>query len=48
MTDTLLSECRAALSAMQAMIGREEFPPPTIVRARYTDCEYRNFCADLF
>jgi CRISPR-associated exonuclease Cas4 len=48
MTDTLLSECRAALSAMQAMIAREEFPPPTTVRARCTDCEYRNFCADVF
>jgi CRISPR-associated exonuclease Cas4 len=47
-TDALLSECRTALSSMQAMIAREEFPPPTAVRARCTDCEYRNFCADVF
>jgi CRISPR/Cas system-associated exonuclease Cas4 (RecB family) len=47
-TDALLSESRAALTAMQRMIEREEFPPPTAVRARCTDCEYRNFCADVF
>ena len=48
MTAELLSEARAALSAMQDSIEREIFPEPTAVRARCADCEYRNFCADVF
>ena len=48
MTDALLSEARSALSAMQGMIQHEVFPAPTPVRARCTDCEYRNFCGDVF
>jgi CRISPR-associated endonuclease Cas2 len=48
MTAELLSEARAALSAMQDSIGREIFPDPTPVRARCPDCEYRNFCGDVF
>src|SRR5205823_4645019 len=48
MTEVLLSEACSALSAMHAMIQHEIFPEPTAVRARCTDCEYRNFCADVF
>jgi CRISPR-associated exonuclease Cas4 len=48
MTDALLSEARSALVTMQDMIEREIFPDPTLVRARCTDCEYRNFCGDVF
>ena len=48
MTETLLSEARSALAMMQSMIQNEAFPEPTPVRARCTDCEYRNFCADVF
>jgi CRISPR-associated exonuclease Cas4 len=48
MTDALLLEARSALTTMQRSIEREEFPAPTTVRARCTDCEYRNFCADVF
>ena len=29
-------------------IEKEEMPPPTPVRNRCTDCEYRNFCGDVF
>ena len=48
MTETLLAEARSALIAMQDMIQHESFPEPTPVRARCTDWEYRNFCADVF
>ena len=48
MTAGLLSEARAALLVMQDSIERELFPEPTSLRARCTDCEYRNFCADVF
>ena len=48
MTAGLLSEARAALLVMQDSIERELFPEPTSLRAGCTDCEYRNFCADVF
>ena len=38
----------AALATMRDTIQRELFPEPTPVRARSADCEYRNFCADVF
>jgi len=48
MTDDLLDEAHGALVAMHRMIAQETFPDPTPVRARCADCEYRNFCADIF
>ena len=48
MTETLLAEARSSLATMQGMIQHETFPDATPVRARCTDCEYRNFCADVF
>jgi CRISPR-associated exonuclease Cas4 len=48
MSEALFAEARSALSAMQAMIQQELFPEPTLVRARCSDCEYRNFCGDVF
>jgi len=48
MTESLLTEARSALLTMHEMIGRELFPDPTPARARCDDCEYRNFCADVF
>jgi CRISPR-associated exonuclease Cas4 len=48
MCEPLLSEARAALSSLQSMIEKEIFPPATPIRARCTDCEYRNFCGDVF
>ena|SRR5579862_5030706 len=48
MSENLLDEARAGLSAMQDMVQKETFPDPAAVRARCTDCEYRNFCADVF
>lgn len=37
-----------AITGMRRMIGREEMPPPTIVRARCLACEHRNYCADVW
>jgi CRISPR-associated exonuclease Cas4 len=48
MTEQLRSEARAALASMHDIIQREAFPEPTQVRGRCVDCEYRNFCADIF
>ena len=48
MTRALLDEARTALLSMQHTIETEQFPDPTPVRARCTDCEYRNFCGDVF
>jgi CRISPR-associated exonuclease Cas4 len=41
-------EVRDAIAAMRRMLGREEMPPPTTVRARCVSCEYRNYCADIW
>ena len=48
MTETLRSEAHSALASMHDIFGRESFPAPTPVRGRCSDCEYRNFCADIF
>jgi CRISPR/Cas system-associated exonuclease Cas4 (RecB family) len=48
MTESLLAEARTVLARMHDMVVHESFPDPTPVRARCTDCEYRNFCADVF
>jgi len=47
-SDQLRSEVRGALSGIYKMIQTETFPEATSARARCTDCEYRNFCADVF
>ena len=48
MNEDLLAEVRNGLAVMQGSIMAEMIPSATPVRARCTDCEYRNFCADVF
>lgn len=36
------------LDAMREMIRRERMPEPTPVRQRCVECEYRNYCGDIF
>jgi CRISPR-associated exonuclease Cas4 len=48
LTPELKDQTRAMLSEIRRMIEKEEMPPPTPVRNRCTDCEYRNFCGDVF
>jgi CRISPR-associated exonuclease Cas4 len=37
-----------AVRAMQRLRETEELPPPTDVRSRCTECEYANYCADIW
>lgn len=48
MTEELRAETRRCIGEIRTMIGAERMPPPTPVRARCTDCEYRNYCGDVF
>jgi CRISPR-associated exonuclease Cas4 len=48
MTGGLVAEIRNGLATMEASMMLEQLPSATPVRERCTDCEYRNFCADVF
>lgn len=48
LTEELKAETKRVLDQIRAMAEREQMPPPTPVRNRCTDCEYRNFCGDIF
>jgi CRISPR-associated exonuclease Cas4 len=48
LTGDLKEQTRTMLEEIRRMIEKEEMPPPTPVRNRCTDCEYRNFCGDVF
>jgi CRISPR-associated exonuclease Cas4 len=48
MTAELRAETLRCLNAIRVMIRAEHMPSPTSVRARCTDCEYRNYCGDIF
>lgn len=48
LTPELKEQTRTVLGEIRRMIEKEEMPPPTPVRNRCTDCEYRNFCGDVF
>lgn len=37
-----------ASAEMRRVIGEEDMPGPTAVRARCTACEFRNYCADIW
>jgi CRISPR-associated exonuclease Cas4 len=47
-THALRVETLAMVQAIREMIRVECMPPPTPVRARCEDCEYRNYCGDIF
>jgi CRISPR-associated exonuclease Cas4 len=47
-TPELRVETLSMLQAIRAMIQAERMPAPTPVGARCTDCEYRNYCGDVF
>lgn len=48
MTENLRRDTIDCIREMRAMIRSERMPPPTNLRARCTDCEYRNYCGDVF
>jgi len=47
-TAELREETHRHIQAIRQMIVQERMPPATTVRARCTDCEYRNYCGDIF
>jgi len=47
-TDALKQEVLEVIQRIHEMVRREALPPPTPVRARCTDCEYQNYCADIW
>ncbi len=48
LTEERKEEARAALDSMRNSIQQQRTPEPTDMVARCTDCEYRNYCADVF
>jgi CRISPR-associated exonuclease Cas4 len=48
LTGGLRSDMFAALDHIREMIRSQRMPRATEVRARCTDCEYRNYCGDVF
>jgi CRISPR-associated exonuclease Cas4 len=47
-TKELKEEVSDRLSSMREMILDEILPPPTQMRARCAECEFRNYCGDIF
>lgn len=48
LTEQHKAETLNALAHIRAMIVSQRIPEPTDVRARCPDCEYRNYCGDVF
>lgn len=48
MTPELKAEVPRRLAEIRSMIYEEILPGPTPVRARCHDCEFRNYCGDIF
>ena len=48
LTVELKVETLKVLDEIRSMVEHERMPPPTPVRNRCADCEYRNFCGDIF
>ena len=48
LNDGLREQTISVLKQACALVRRQEFPDPTAVRARCVQCEYRNFCGDVF
>lgn len=46
--EALRAAARAYLDGMAQLLARPSFPDPTPVRARCTNCEFKNFCGDVF
>lgn len=48
MTAELKTEVTSRLAQIRSMIKEEMLPEPTGVRARCSECEFRNYCGDIF
>ena len=48
LSDGLKQEALSRLAMMRTMIKEQLLPPATEVRSRCEDCEFRNYCGDVF
>ncbi len=48
LSEVVKAKLRQRLSDLQTMIEREYLPEATTARGRCTDCEFRNFCPDIW
>lgn len=48
LTEGLKQEALSRLTTMRTMIEEQFLPPATEVRGRCEDCEFRNYCGDVF
>lgn len=46
--DALREQVTSVLNQARELVMTQQFPDPTPVRARCVQCEYRNFCGDVF
>jgi len=46
--EELRTKTMTKLKEMRLLLSDQVFPTPTTVRTRCTNCEYRNFCGDIF
>lgn len=48
LSDRLREQTIASLRQARGLVMTQQFPEPTPVRARCSQCEFRNFCGDMF
>jgi CRISPR-associated exonuclease Cas4 len=48
LTAELKQDCLKTLDTIREMIRKESFPDPPSQRAKCTDCEYQNYCRDIW
>ena len=46
--DKIKSECREVVAEIRDMIGQERMPDATPSRGRCVECEYQNYCRDVW
>jgi CRISPR-associated exonuclease Cas4 len=47
-TEELKRECIETLEVIRRMIREEDFTGPPSQRSKYADCEYQNYCRDIW
>lgn len=48
MTEQIKAECLETLATIREMISLERFPGPPTTRTKCADCEYQNYCRDIW
>ena len=47
-TEAIKQDCKRMLTEIRDMIKNESFPGPALQREKCTDCEYQNYCRDIW